>query len=558
MVFLEHWLPQLLALAGMILLLQLAVTALALASAALLVLLATNNKKVTLLREPLLPCDIALVVRHPHTWELMSRYAERAWLVAAGIAGGAAAIVATAACEPWLFGHYRFGLAIFAPLPPMAIMARWRGELLWIRCLKALGLPFCDWDILTDMAAGGFFSTFICGLDTVPRPAIATMTSAEARRVLNRSLNRSSGGNDGRLAPAARKPNIIMVLAEAFFDPRAAGLSVEPNPLVNYEAAVGRSAYHGLCQVPVFGGWSVRSEYSLLTGISILSFANSIGNPNSTLVRGAAHALPKYLKTQGYRTMLVHPFQRQYYRRDKASVSLGFDTFLDEQCFGDAPRDGVFISDLAVSARIGQEIGGATEPTFLFCATMENHGPYQPGIVPGMAPFSTQPPLGPKAFAEFAPYLHHLRNADAMIGQLMKLVSAAKKPTLLLVVGDHRPALPEVFAEVGCVCKEDEHGWRPTATDRSWYQTPYFLLTNWSGKQAAMDCDISFLPGLVLDCVGLNGDRFFRENSAMRRLSNGKLYDDTLNPPVRAAYLRHTFDMAVFPERYVSTRQRAA
>jgi len=382
----------------------------------------------------------------------------------------------------------------------------------------------------------------------VPRPSIRTINAAEARRVLDQTLSRS----DDRPAPPERKPNIIVVLAEAFCDPRSVGLTIEPDPLVNYAEAVRRSAYRGRCRVPIFGGYTIRSEYSMLTGISIWSFANNIGNPNSTLVRGATHALPKYLKTQGYRTMLVHPYQRQYYRRDRASLDLGFDAFLDEQSFPEAPREGKYISDLAVAARIEEEMRRADAPTFLFCVTMENHGPRTPGIVPGMAPFTTRPPLSSNGIAEVAPYLHHLRNADAMIRRLMDLVAAADAPTLLLLAGDHLPSLPTAFADIGYNAI-DERVWRFDPSDPPWFQTPYFLLTNWTTEQRDLDCDISFLSGLALDCAGLNGDAFFRENSAMRRFQNGNLHDNDVHPAVRHAYLRHSFDVAVFPERYVST-----
>ena len=35
--------------------------------------------------------------------------------------------------------------------------------------------------------------------------------------------------------------------------------------------------------------------------------------------------------------------------------------------------------------------------------------------------------------------------------------------------------------------------------------------------------DISFIPGLVLDMAGLNGDSFYKANSLMRKKCNGML-----------------------------------
>ena len=66
-----------------------------------------------------------------------------------------------------------------------------------------------------------------------------------------------------------------------------------------------------------------------------------------------------------------------------------------------------------------------------------------------------------------------------------------------------------------------------------------------------MDCDISFLPGLLLDCAGLNGDRFFQANSEMRRRLNGNIQSNA-DAMAREAYLRVCYEIAAFPDRYAS------
>ncbi len=544
-----HWLPQALVLASLVLLLQVAIAPLLLASAILCLLVPANNKKVAMLREPLLPSDVALVLRQAHTWRLLGRYVPRPRLAILGLSAAVVVVAAALIWEPWLLGRYRPWVAVCSPLPLLVAAAPWRGKSLLARLLMACGVPFWDWDLLRSVQSGGFLATFARCFYIVPRPAVRSLTAAQARTVLDRTL-RLDGSHR---TPSARKPHIVVVLAEAFFDPRSVGLRVEPEPLVNYAEAVRRSRYFGQCRVPVFGGWTVRSEYSLLTGVSLSSFANNVGNPNSTLVSGATHSLPKYLRSQGYRTVLVHPYDRKYYRRDKASVALGFDVFLDERSFLGAARDGTYVSDLAVAARIEEELRRAEQPTFLFCITMENHGPCEPSPAPEAEPFATDPPLGPAARAVFANYLHHLRNTDRMIGRLAELVRAAGVPTLLLLLGDHLPALPEVFAELGHTCIDDEHGWHPVGDEAFWWHTPYFLLASDPAEPRAMDCHISFLPGLLLDSAGLNGDGFFHQNSAVRRHLGGNLDDAAADPAVQRAYLRHCYEVAMFPERYAST-----
>ena len=104
-----HWLPQALALASLVLLVQVAIAPLLLASAVLCLLVPANNKKVTLLREPLLPSDVALVLRQAHTWRLLGRYVPRPRRAILGLSAGAVVLAAAMIWEPWLLGRYRLG-----------------------------------------------------------------------------------------------------------------------------------------------------------------------------------------------------------------------------------------------------------------------------------------------------------------------------------------------------------------------------------------------------------------------------------------------------------------
>ena len=539
-------LPQAVVLISLVLLSQLLVAPLLLTATVLICLLYINNRKFLLLNETLTPSDIISNIRQPHSWPLLARYVRGSrhlfWVLPVALAVNIAAIV----CEPWLLGHYWFSLAVLSAVPMAIVFAPWRGRSLIIRLLDAYEVPFWDCDLPTSVAASGFLTTFVRCLDNIPRPAIRSLNEARAESILAKKL----GDNNGFPLPPERKPHIVVVLAEAFMDPRAMGLSVDPDPLTAYDDAVRRSVYHGNSWVPTYGGWTIRSEYSLLTGINLASFGNSIGNPNTTLVLKETHSLPKHLKSLGYRTAIIHPHDRRFYRRDNACVSLGFDRFVDEQDFAGAPREGRYVSDVAVAARIEEELRQAVEPTFLYCVTMENHGPWDDAVAPPTPPFTTQPHLSPEGNLCFAHYLRHLRSANTMIRRLTDMVLAAETPTIVLLVGDHLPSLTDLFREIAFPMFDLKGtGWGATAP---WMQTPYFLLSNTHSDRHQMDCDISFLPGLLLDCAGVNGDRFFHDNSGMRRCLNGNIHSKA-DAMAREAYLRVCYEVAAFPDRYTST-----
>jgi hypothetical protein len=535
-----HWLPQMPVLTGLLLLTQMAAASLLLVSTLLILTLMANNKKYAMLNEPLLPSDLAMTLRQLHVWHVLGEYVRRDLAVLVGLPTAAAATVAIAVCEPCLLGRYFLTLALLSPLP-VWIFFPLRGKSPILRFFKLLHVPFQDWDICNSVTMGGFFPTFLRLMNNVPQPAVRTMTAAIAGSVLDQKFGRGD-----LCRRPERLPNIVVVLAEAFADPRAMGIFVEPNPLTNYDEAVRRSLYSGRTWVQCYGGWTVRSEYSFLTGINLAAFSNNIGNPNTTLVAPPMHSLPKHLRSLGYRTLLMHPHNGRFYGRDNAAAPLGFDAFLDERSFADAPREGKYIADAAVASRIELELQQAEQPTFLFCITMENHGPWDDKTPPETAPFTVRPELSPVNHLRFAHYLRHLRNADLMIGRLANLVAAADAPTIVLVFGDHLPGLTDLFREVGCAMFTKGVGWAATAC---YMQTPFFLLSNMPGERQEMNCDISFLPGLLLDCAGLNGDAFFRHNSAMRRHQKGNIYDNS-DSVARDAYLRMSYEIATFPERY--------
>jgi phosphoglycerol transferase MdoB-like AlkP superfamily enzyme len=541
-------LPQAVVLLSSMLLLQLVVLPLLLLSTVLLCLLYANNKKFLLLNEPLIPSDIIMNVRQVHSWPLLARYVRGSrrlvWVLPVVVALNVAAV----ACEPWLLGRYWFSLAVLSVVPMAILFAPLRGKSLIIRLFDARDVLFWDCDLPTSVAASGFLPTFLRCMDNVPRPAVRTMNEARAKTVLAKTF----GNDDVGCQRPDRKPHIVVVLAEAFMDPRSMGLLVDPDPLTGYDAAVRRSVYSGSSWVPVYGGWTIRSEYSLLTGINLASFDNNIGNPNTTLVRTGTHSLPKHLKTQGYRTTIIHPHDRRFYGRDNACVALGFDRFLDEHDFAEAPRAGRYVSDVAIAARIEEELRTATEPAFLYCVTMENHGPWDEAVAPPTPPFTTQPRLSPEGHLTFAQYLRHLRNANEMIQRLTDMVAASDTPTIVLLVGDHLPSLTELFREIAFPMFDPGVGWTACAP---WLQTPYFLLSNMHDEHHQMDCDISFLPGLLLDCAGLNGDSFFHANSEMRRHLKGNIHSDA-DSMAREAYLRVCYEVAAFPDRYASLPQQ--
>jgi len=217
---------------------------------------------------------------------------------------------------------------------------------------------------------------------------------------------------------------IVVVQSESFFDARRLGARVAKDVLPNYDAraAEGES---GPLAVPVWGAYTMRTEFAFLSGIAPRALGVHRFNPYRRFARHGAATIASALRARGYRTLCIHPYPASFFARDRVFPELGFDEFLDVKSFENAEKQGPYIGDSAVSKAILQALGPRV---FIFAITMENHGPYHL-----------------EGGDELAIYLRHLRNADRMIGE----VCAALKQGVFCLYGDHVPGLPRDYAALG-------------------------------------------------------------------------------------------------------------
>lgn len=309
--------------------------------------------------------------------------------------------------------------------------------------------------------------------------------------------------------PGGPLPHVIVVQNEAFFDFRIIDDSLSSAAYDRWDELVAE-ARSGLARVNTYGGNTLRTEFSMLTGISLDRFGAVMDYPYLTAINGPVDSVPRYFGTLGYQTVAVHPFYRDFWRRDVTYDYLGFDTFHPIDEFVDAERDGPYVSDLAVCERMKGILADATEPTFLFVVTMENHGPWsfdrqQLGSLrnAGRSDFSRD------TADQYERYDYHLGNAVAMVDCVLASLKSLSRPSTLLFFGDHAPAMPKVFAELGV-----DDPWR----DERLLQVPYLVWNSESSLPMRRDIDVSLLPNAVLKVSGLPLDDYLHQNASLRHL----------------------------------------
>ncbi len=245
------------------------------------------------------------------------------------------------------------------------------------------------------------------------------------------------------------RPHILAIQSESFFDVRRLHPAIRPELLANFDAACRQASAHGRLSVPAWGANTMRTEFAFLSGLADEHLGVHRFNPYRHFAHRPWPTLASQLRDAGYRTVCVHPHPASFFGRDRVFPQLGFDAFIDIRAFPDAPRCGPYISDAALTARIRDLLAEATQPTFLFVITMENHGPLhleQVAAADAVHLYQTPPPAG---FDDLTVYLRHLQNADRMIGELLTLLEAAADDVVLCYFGDHVPSMPRVYAACG-------------------------------------------------------------------------------------------------------------
>jgi hypothetical protein len=242
---------------------------------------------------------------------------------------------------------------------------------------------------------------------------------------------------------------VVVVQSESFFDPRRLHPSIPADMLPNFTACRRFGIQSGRMAVNTWGANTIRTEFSVLTGLPDEAVGFDRFNPYFAFARTPLPSLASRMRDQGYRTICLHPFDRTFYRRDHVMPFLGFDAFIGEEAFAGASRTDGYVRDEEVG-KIALELLREEGPqTFLFIITMENHGPWKDAgkhpILPNLT--AGLPDIPEKA--ELNAYLHGTRNADALLGTLCDHLSEGGGPGVCAFYGDHLPSLPAAFPALG-------------------------------------------------------------------------------------------------------------
>jgi hypothetical protein len=307
---------------------------------------------------------------------------------------------------------------------------------------------------------------------------------ARAERSARRAMASPSTRPGGETRPGNARHPIVLIQSESFFDARRLHSAIPRDLLPSFDACCRTALQCGRLAVPGWGANTMRTEFAALTGLTEVDLGFDRFNPYHAFARKPVSSLAWQLRSRGYRTICLHPFDRRFFRRDRAMPNLGFDAFIGPEAFVGAARTGLYVTDVEVGHRVLDLVASEGPKLFVFAITMENHGPW---LDPTVDTTSVPDGLAEiKQAAALRQYLAGLRNADRMLELLIGAFGGGR-PALVGFYGDHLPSLPQVF---------DSMGFEDPRTD-------YVIWRGDGGPPQRQDLAAHELPRAMLGSVGL-------------------------------------------------------
>jgi phosphoglycerol transferase MdoB-like AlkP superfamily enzyme len=324
-----------------------------------------------------------------------------------------------------------------------------------------------------------------------------------------------------------QKPDIVVILSESFFDPTIMkgyppGTDLTPN--LHRLEQYGTS---GWLHVPTFGGGTIRTEFEVLTGLSLRYFPQ-VQFPYLQINQKVIPGIVRLLAGDGYTTLAVHGNNPGFWNRTTAFKELGFDKFISIADFppDDSINDGKYMSDKSFTDELLRQLPDTGPPRFVLGISIEAHGPYDQSYgIDEKARDAIPVPAGitdAQAKMELQNYIYHMQHADQQLGRLVDTLAQRKRRTVILFFGDHLPALVPAFQQAGF---KDGRGFLTQTV-------PYILIdTAHMNHPVKRNAAAWELPGLVLAQAGTDNDPYF----ALTRLVAPELADLTRAPDAPVA-----------------------
>lgn len=289
-----------------------------------------------------------------------------------------------------------------------------------------------------------------------------------------------------------RKPNIIFVQLESFFDPKLVkDVVFSENPTPNFDRI--RSEYSsGYLSVPCFGAGTANTEFEVQTGVNLDDFGPG-EYPYRTVMQSKTCESAAYdLKKVGYATHAIHNNDATFYDRYKVFSHLGYDTFTPiEYMSSDYQKTPMgWAKDKMLVPQIRKTLDSTEGSDYIFTISVQGHGDYPEVMPEGYIPsIKVENFFNEDEQNQFEYYVNQVHEMDSFIGELVDMLGRRREETVLVMYGDHMPTFSFT---------------NETVKNGDIYQTEYFIWSNCGLEKKDMDLQAYQLSAAVFERLGIS------------------------------------------------------
>lgn len=343
----------------------------------------------------------------------------------------------------------------------------------------------------------GFMTAFLMDTRYLTVSAPDGYTPGESQDLL------ASAATDSSTKDTGNRPNVIVIMDEAFSDPAVLGdfeTSMDYMPFIRSLMEGEENTISGYMYSSVLGGNTANTEFEFLTGNS-MAFLPVGSVPYQQYLFDATKGFTSHLNELGYYSVGMHPYNSTGWNRNKVYDYFGFEDMYFVRDFSGGEHLRKYISDACHFDKIISlyKEKDAGTPLFSFNVTMQNHSGYSSDYNNGMAVDVTADEINSSYLNN---YLSLLKYTDAAFEDLVAYFSEAEEDTIILFFGDHQPndyVIKGIYKRNGV-----DYDSLPFAEQQNRYQVPFVIWANFDiEEETGVYTSANYLSNLLSEAAGL-------------------------------------------------------
>lgn len=237
-------------------------------------------------------------------------------------------------------------------------------------------------------------------------------------------------------------PNILFLQLESFIDPETIKtIELSEDPCPNFRRLYSQYS-SGELTVPACGAGTANVEFEVLTGLSVKFFGPGEYPYKAVLKEKTGESLAYDLDSIGYTSHAVHNHRAVFYNRNTVFANMGFDTFTSVeymQNVAKTPKN--WAKDNVLIGCINDALDSTEGRDMIYTISVQGHGKYPSEKLIENPKIEVLSASTEELKWKYEYYVNQIYEMDRFIGELTEELAKRDEPTVLVMYGDHIPAI---------------------------------------------------------------------------------------------------------------------